>query len=45
MDKNFRTMKNLDFKQMAITGLVVIASLVVYDRLVAPAIDKAVDKA
>ena len=36
-------MKNIDFKQAGITMVVVLASLVVYDRFVAPMIDKQVD--
>jgi hypothetical protein len=36
-------MKNIDFKQAAITMATVLVTLVVYDRFVAPMIDKQVD--
>jgi hypothetical protein len=36
-------MKNIDFKHIGITVLSVMVALVVYDRFVAPMIDKTVD--
>jgi len=38
-----KDMKNLDFKHIGITVVSVMVALVVYDRFVAPAIDKSVD--
>lgn len=40
--KKINTMGNLDFKQIAITIASVMVALVVYDRFVAPMIDKTV---
>ena len=38
-----KKMKNIDFKHIGITVASVIVAMVVYDRFVAPMIDKAVD--
>lgn len=43
MDKKITTMGNIDFKHLGLTVVAVIVALAVYDRFVAPMIDKAVD--
>ncbi len=36
-------MKNIDFKQLALTAVAVLVATAVYDRLIGPMLDKSAD--